>query len=115
MLFSPLSIIETWNCYSRQLEGKAKLHYIGKAGHVVQTERPCAYNGHLKKFLPPCMKIGNKSVSIYSFSGYCTLFMLDGLQYHESEEIVFKQVLSVTLCVYDRRLLLLLRNYNWLC
>ncbi|XP_050234940.1 uncharacterized protein LOC126683147 [Mercurialis annua] len=34
-----------------QLEGKAPLHCIKKAGHLVPMERPCFYNSQLKKIL----------------------------------------------------------------
>ncbi|CAK7329693.1 unnamed protein product [Dovyalis caffra] len=34
-----------------QLEGKATLQYIENAGHLVQSERPFAYNKQLKKIL----------------------------------------------------------------
>ncbi|KAG6761529.1 hypothetical protein POTOM_034755 [Populus tomentosa] len=39
------------NLKERLLGGKATLHYVEKAGHVVPSERPCAYNRQLKKIL----------------------------------------------------------------
>ncbi|KAB5541444.1 hypothetical protein DKX38_014418 [Salix brachista] len=39
------------NCGFSQLEGKATLQYIGNAGHLAQSERPFAYNKHLKNIL----------------------------------------------------------------
>ncbi|KAJ6692695.1 EPOXIDE HYDROLASE 4-LIKE [Salix purpurea] len=39
------------NLKEKLLEGKATLHNVEKAGHVVQLERPWAYNRQLKKIL----------------------------------------------------------------
>ncbi|KAG5238967.1 epoxide hydrolase [Salix suchowensis] len=39
------------NLKEKLLEGKATLHNVEKAGHVVQLERPFAYNRQLKKIL----------------------------------------------------------------
>ncbi|KAJ6409749.1 hypothetical protein OIU84_009280 [Salix udensis] len=39
------------NLKEKLLEGKATLHNVEKAGHVVQLERPVAYNRQLKKIL----------------------------------------------------------------
>ncbi|KAJ4834994.1 hypothetical protein Tsubulata_027417, partial [Turnera subulata] len=43
--------LETAHSLKEQLGGKATLHYIEKAGHLVQTEQPGAYNRQLKKIL----------------------------------------------------------------
>jgi pimeloyl-ACP methyl ester carboxylesterase len=45
---------------SRQLEGKATLQFIENAGHLVQSERPSAYNKHLKKILASLHEDGKK-------------------------------------------------------
>jgi len=44
----------------RQLEGKATLQFIENAGHLVQAERPSAYNKHLKKILASLHEDGKK-------------------------------------------------------
>ncbi|PNT41422.1 hypothetical protein POPTR_004G155800v4 [Populus trichocarpa] len=43
-----------------QLEGKATLQFIENAGHLVQSERPSAYNKHLKKILASLHEDGKK-------------------------------------------------------
>lgn len=49
------------NDYRRLLGGKATLHYVEKAGHVVQSERQCANKKKKKKkSLPLCMQIDGK-------------------------------------------------------
>ncbi|KAK9287207.1 hypothetical protein L1049_015620 [Liquidambar formosana] len=43
--------IELARCMKEQLGDKATLHFIKKAGHLAQIERPFAYNSCLKKIL----------------------------------------------------------------
>ncbi|XP_065854989.1 uncharacterized protein [Euphorbia lathyris] len=44
----------------KKLTGKACLHYIEKAGHLVHLERPFAFNKQLKKILSSICKNGHK-------------------------------------------------------
>ncbi|KAL5563002.1 hypothetical protein UlMin_032749 [Ulmus minor] len=43
--------METASNLKKQLGERARLESIDKAGHLVQLERPCVYNKHLKKAL----------------------------------------------------------------
>lgn len=54
-------VAQLWNYDRRQLEGRATLHYIGKAGHLVELERPCVYNRHLNKILASLYEDGKQN------------------------------------------------------
>ncbi|KAK9942493.1 hypothetical protein M0R45_008157 [Rubus argutus] len=49
------------NCDHRQIGNNAVLDRIENAGHLVEMERPFAYNKQLKKFLASCLKMYTKT------------------------------------------------------
>ena len=49
-----------FDCDHRQLGDRATLQYIEKAGHLVEAERPCVYNKHLKEILATLLEDGHK-------------------------------------------------------
>uniref|UniRef100_A0A7N2R8U7 AB hydrolase-1 domain-containing protein n=1 Tax=Quercus lobata TaxID=97700 RepID=A0A7N2R8U7_QUELO len=53
--------MEVVNNLKRQLGDRATLQYIEKAGHLVEAERPCVYNKHLKEILTTLLEDGDQT------------------------------------------------------
>ncbi|KAL0000903.1 hypothetical protein SO802_014684 [Lithocarpus litseifolius] len=53
--------MEVVNNLKRQLGDRATLQYIEKAGHLVEAERPCVYNKHLKEILATLLEDGDQT------------------------------------------------------
>ncbi|KAM4092503.1 hypothetical protein ACJW30_06G044400 [Castanea mollissima] len=53
--------MEVVNNLKRQLGDRATLQYIEKAGHLVEVERPCVYNKHLKEILTTLLEDGDQT------------------------------------------------------
>ncbi|KAK4576243.1 hypothetical protein RGQ29_026978 [Quercus rubra] len=53
--------MEVVNNLKRQLGDRATIQYIEKAGHLVEAERPCVYNKHLKEILTTLLEDGDQT------------------------------------------------------
>ncbi|KAK4576248.1 hypothetical protein RGQ29_026983, partial [Quercus rubra] len=53
--------MEVVNNLKWQLGDRATLQYIEKAGHLVEVERPCVYNKHLKEILTTLLEDGDQT------------------------------------------------------